>query len=65
MKGHGFKVLLILFFLVLSGYYLYPTFQNFMIQRQLASLEGEALDTYEREEPDTEPETDTEQTTGV
>ncbi len=49
MKGHGFKIALILFFLGLSGYYLYPTFQNFMIQKKLTSLEGEALQTYQSE----------------
>lgn len=52
MKGHGFKVFLIFFFLVLSGYYLYPTLQNYLIQRELNSLEGEARDAYLRENHD-------------
>lgn len=53
MKGNGFKIFLTLFFLVLSGYYLYPTFRNFFIQNRLAQLEGEARAAYERENYET------------
>ena len=49
MKGNGFKVFLTVFFLGLSIYYLYPSVQNYLITREMNALEGEALETYERE----------------
>jgi preprotein translocase subunit SecD len=49
MKGKGFQIGLIVFFLLLSGYYLYPSVQNYLLSRDLAVLEGEARETYEKE----------------
>lgn len=49
MQGNGFKIGLIVFFLALSGYYLYPSVQNYFITRKLDTLEGEARQAYERE----------------
>ena len=49
MKGHGIKVILTVFFLALSAYYLYPSFQNYRLSRAMNNLEGEALEEYERE----------------
>jgi len=49
MKGNGFKVSLTLFFLILSSYYLYPTFQNYLIGRERSDLSEEELAVYERD----------------
>lgn len=49
MKGQGFKIFLIAFFVVLSGWYLYPTVRSYFINQRLNSLEGEARVEYERE----------------
>lgn len=49
MQGNGLKIFLTVFFLSLSGYYLYPSVQNYMIERRLDRLEGEELRAYEEE----------------
>ena len=49
MQGNGLKIFLTVFFLVLSGYYLYPTVQNYLISQKLNNLEGEELRQYEQE----------------
>ncbi|NBC17633.1 MAG: protein translocase subunit SecD [Bacteroidetes bacterium] len=46
MQGNGFKIFLTVAFLVLSGYYLFPTFQNIYYNNQLEDLEGEAREDY-------------------
>ncbi len=49
MQGNGLKIFLTVFFLGLSGYYLYPSVQNYFITQRLNSLEGEELRQYEQE----------------
>ncbi|MBO6576339.1 MAG: protein translocase subunit SecD [Rhodothermales bacterium] len=49
MQGNGFKIFLIGFFLALSGYYLYPSFQNYFINQERDSLTEEALAEYDAE----------------
>lgn len=49
MQGNGFKIFLTVFFLGLSGYYLYPSVQNYFITQKLNELEGEALQEYRGE----------------
>ncbi len=49
MKGNGFRLILTIGFVLLSGYYLYPSLHNFYIQKKLNNLEGEARSQYERE----------------
>lgn len=49
MQGNGLKIFLTVFFLGLSVYYLYPSMQNYLIERKLEQLEGEELRTYEEE----------------
>lgn len=49
MQGNGFKIFLTVIFLVLTGYYLYPSVQTYFINKKLNSLEGEELAAYERE----------------
>ena len=49
MQGNGFKIFLAVFFLVLSGYYLYPSAQNYFIKQDLSSLDSEEAATYKRE----------------
>ena len=46
MENKGIRIALIVFFLGLSVYYLYPSAQNFFINRQIQSLEGEELEAY-------------------
>jgi SecD/SecF fusion protein len=48
MQRNGFKVFLILAFIALSGYYLYPSVQNYRLQQQLGQLEGDARLEFER-----------------
>jgi SecD/SecF fusion protein len=43
MQGNGMKISLIAFFLVMSGYYLFPSLQSYMLNNERSSLEGEAL----------------------
>jgi preprotein translocase subunit SecD len=49
MKRNGFKILLTLGFLLLTGWYLFPSIQNLMLQRELDSLEGQELTDYRAE----------------
>ena len=49
MQGNGLKIFLTAFFLALSAYYLYPSAQNYFIQRNLDRLEGEELQQYREE----------------
>lgn len=46
MQGNGIKVFLTVAFLILAGYYLYPSVQSFIINKKLNSLEGDALEEY-------------------
>ncbi len=48
MQGSGLKIFLTVFFLGLSGYYLYPSVQNYFISQKLNGLEGEARQQYEQ-----------------
>lgn len=49
MKDNGLKLFIAVAFLALCGYYLYPSVQNYFINSEMESLEGEALQTYESE----------------
>lgn len=49
MKGNGFKLFLTVFFLALTGYYLYPSVQNYMITKKVGSMSSEDAATYETE----------------
>ncbi len=49
MENKGFRILLTVFFLGLSIYYLYPSVQNYLLTREMRSLEGEALAEFEQE----------------
>ena len=49
MQGNGFKIAITVFFLALSGYYLYPSVQNYFLQRRIQGMEEEAQVEYERE----------------
>ena len=49
MQGNGFKIFLIGFFLVLSGYYLYPSAQGYFLNRTLDSLDEAERSTYEQD----------------
>ena len=42
LQGNGLRVLTVAFFLLISLYYLYPTWRNYSLQSEMASLEGEA-----------------------
>jgi SecD/SecF fusion protein len=48
MQRNGFKIILILFFIGISVFYLYPSVQNIFLQRQLTQLEGEERENFER-----------------
>lgn len=49
MQNKGFRILLTVFFLGLSVYYLYPSVQNYLMVRQMRALDGEQLEQYEQE----------------
>ncbi len=49
MKDNGFKIFLTVAFVVLCGYYLYPSVQNLLMTNKMESLSGEELETYELE----------------
>jgi len=49
MQNKGFRVTLILFFLGLSLYYLFPTLQSYRLTSQLERLEGEEREQFEQE----------------
>ncbi|MFV1981209.1 MAG: protein translocase subunit SecD, partial [Rhodothermia bacterium] len=47
LQGNGLRLLTVAFFVLMSAYYLYPTFRNYSIQKEIASLEGEERTQYE------------------
>lgn len=49
MQGNGVRIAITLALLVLCGFYLYPTAQNYYYSRQLDELEGEAKQEYRNE----------------
>ena len=49
MQGNGMKVFLIAFFVLASGYYLFPSVQNFFDNREMAALDEEGREQYERD----------------
>ncbi len=49
MQKNGFKIFLVAFFFVLSGYYLYPTIQGYFINSKLSSMTAEERLEYESE----------------
>ncbi|MEM1094361.1 MAG: protein translocase subunit SecD [Bacteroidota bacterium] len=49
MKGNGTKITIAVFFLLLTGYYLFPSFQSLYYRGQLNDLEGDAREAYEQE----------------
>ncbi len=49
MQKNGFKIFLVAFFFVLTGYYLYPTIQNYFISSKLDSMTVEERSEYEAE----------------
>lgn len=49
MQGNGLKIFFVVAFLLLTGYYLFPSVQNYFISRKMNSLEGEALEAYVQE----------------
>ena len=49
MQGNGFKIFVTVFFVVLCGWYLYPSVQNLIINQKMNNLEGEALEEYRQE----------------
>ena len=49
MQGNGFKVFITVFFVVLCGWYLYPSVQNLIITQRMNSLDEEARAESEQE----------------
>jgi protein-export membrane protein SecD len=49
MQGNGFKIFLIGFFLVLSGYYLYPSAQSYFINKKMDTLSETERADYEQD----------------
>ncbi len=49
MQGNGFKILLTVFFLLMSGYYLYPTAQSYLLNRKLDAMTQEERAQYEQD----------------
>lgn len=49
MQKNGFKIFLVAFFFVLTGYYLYPTIQSYFISSKLSSMTEEERAEYESE----------------
>jgi len=49
MQGNLSKILLIAFFLVTSGFYLYPTVQNFFVNREMNALDEAGREQYKRD----------------
>ncbi|MDA0378483.1 MAG: protein translocase subunit SecD, partial [Bacteroidetes bacterium] len=49
MQGNGFKIFLTVFFLVMSGYYLYPSAQKYFLNRELNAMTAEERQAYENE----------------
>ncbi|MDE2995650.1 MAG: protein translocase subunit SecD [Bacteroidota bacterium] len=49
MQGNGFKIFLTVFFLVLSGYYLYPSGQKYFLNQELNAMSEDDRRAYENE----------------
>jgi len=49
MQGNGFKIFLTVFFLAMSGYYLYPSAQKYFINQDMEGLSDTELAAYEQE----------------
>ncbi len=49
MQGNGFKIFLTVFFLVLTGYYLYPSGQKYFLSQKLEAMTEEERQAYENE----------------
>lgn len=49
MQGNGFKIFLTVFFLVMSGYYLYPSAQKYLLNQELNAMSDDERRAYEQE----------------
>jgi len=49
MQGNGFKIFLTAFFLVLSGYYLYPSAQKYFLNQEMNSMSEDERQAFENE----------------
>ncbi|GIV58997.1 MAG: protein translocase subunit SecD [Rhodothermaceae bacterium] len=49
MQGNGFKIFVTVFFLVLCGYYLYPTAKSYYYNQKMASMTEEEREAYLQE----------------
>lgn len=49
MQGNGFKIFLTAFFLVLSGYYLYPSAQKYFLNQEMSSMSEDERQAFENE----------------
>ena len=49
MKDNGFKIFLTLAFVILCGYYLYPSVQNLFLTNKIEGMSGEERAAYEQE----------------
>ncbi len=49
MQGNGFKIGSTIFFVLLCGYYLFPSLQNAYLSYKMNQMEGEELQEYQRE----------------
>lgn len=49
MQGNGLKIALVIFFLAVSGWYLFPTVQNAMTNNKLAAMSADDRLAYERD----------------
>ena len=49
MQGNGFKIFLTVFFLVMSGYYLYPSAQKYLLSQELNAMSDDERRAYEQE----------------
>lgn len=49
MQGNGFKIFLTVFFLVMSGYYLYPSAQKYFLNQELNAMSVEERQAYEND----------------
>ncbi|HET6566830.1 MAG TPA: protein translocase subunit SecD [Rhodothermales bacterium] len=49
MKGNGLRIFFVVFFVVLSVWYLYPTVRSYFLNQKLESLSAEAREQYEQQ----------------
>lgn len=49
MQGNGFKIFLTVFFLVLSGYYLYPSAQKYFLNQEMEGMSEDERQAFENE----------------